>query len=434
MLQRLNINPVIVFSLLVFFVPPIVGFWASYYIAGWKALLIANALSGAGFFELAWFVGQRFRDGDDERDDLFPAFRRTDVKNWYRLKFYPFAVTVFWLRTFMALGSFCFCCVCIKFVLFGHDFRKPLTGTRRKVKEFLYWFFMNVLMLAAFMPVFNRHEEMDYSEYLGPDYKKTQKVPKTVPTFIANHQAWIDNITLTASPHLMAGYAAKKSTGKVWFLNAMIRGLHSLMITRGGTPEERDKQIQEIIDRQQLCMDDPRFPPIIIYPEGSQSNGTSLLTFKKGAFVSMLPVTPVVLKYKYMENGVNPAWDSMPFLAQAPLQFCYGLYSVTVHILPPFVPNEYLLKKHADKGSEEWEIFAWAVRDIMAKFGNFRKDESSLKDKLAYKDFMAGNYDQFTYKGKVIKAKPFWRTKPKIMPQPELDGSNQKTEQDKKKE
>ena len=29
----------------------------------------------------------------------------------------------------------------------------------------------------------------------------------------------------------------------------------------------------------------------------------------------MLPVTPVVIKYKYMESGVNPSWDSMPFIA-----------------------------------------------------------------------------------------------------------------------
>ena len=113
--------------------------------------------------------------------------------------------------------------------------------------------------------------------------------------------------------------AAKKSTSKVWFLNSMIAGLHSLMIVRGGTPEAREKQIQDIIDRQQMVIDDPRFPPICIYPEGSQSNGTSLLTFKKGAFASMLPVTPVVIKYSYMESGVNPSWDSMPFLAQAPL-------------------------------------------------------------------------------------------------------------------
>jgi hypothetical protein len=28
--------------------------------------------------------------------------------------------------------------------------------------------------------------------------------------------------------------------------------------------------------------------------------------------------------------------------------------------------------KYADKGTEKWEIYAWCVRDAMAKAGNFR--------------------------------------------------------------
>ena len=143
--QKLNLNPVIIFTLLVFFVPPVVGIYVSYYIAWWKALLIANALSGVGFFEIAWFLGQRFRDGDEQRDAMFPAFRRTDVHNWSKFKFYPMAATIFWARTFTALGSFCVCCVFIKIVLLGHDLKKPLTGFRRTLKEFFYWFFMNIL-------------------------------------------------------------------------------------------------------------------------------------------------------------------------------------------------------------------------------------------------------------------------------------------------
>ena len=47
--------------------------------------------------------------------------------------------------------------------------------------------------------------------------------------------------------------------------------------------------------------------------------------------------------------------------------------------LPLFVPNEYLFKTHADKGKEKWEIVAWAVRDIMAKAGNFNKCDMDLK-------------------------------------------------------
>ena len=43
--------------------------------------------------------------------------------------------------------------------------------------------------------------------------------------------------------------------------------------------------------------------------------------------------------------------------------------------MPPFTPNEEMLEKHADKGKEDWEIYAWCVRDAMAKAGNFEKRE-----------------------------------------------------------
>ena len=52
--------------------------------------------------------------------------------------------------------------------------------------------------------------------------------------------------------------------------------------------------------------------------------------------------------------------------------------------LPLFVPNEYLFKTHADKGKEKWEIVAWAVRDIMAKTGNFTKCDNDAKNMCEY--------------------------------------------------
>ena len=36
-----------------------------------------------------------------------------------------------------------------------------------------------------------------------------------------------------------------------------------------------------------------------------------------------------------------------------------------VGVLPPMVPTEYLFEKHADKGKERWEIYAWAVREVI---------------------------------------------------------------------
>ena len=45
-------------------------------------------------------------------------------------------------------------------------------------------------------------------------------------------------------------------------------------------------------------MEDKNIPPLIIFPEGGTTNGKYIIKFKKGAFVSLLPIWPKVIKYK----------------------------------------------------------------------------------------------------------------------------------------
>ena len=52
-----------------------------------------------------------------------------------------------------------------------------------------------------------------------------------------------------------------------------------------------------------------------------------------------------------------------------------GVQTLELKVLPDFEPNDYLFANHADKGEERWQIYAWAVKDIMAKAGNFGKSE-----------------------------------------------------------
>jgi len=35
--------------------------------------------------------------------------------------------------------------------------------------------------------------------------------------------------------------------------------------------------------------------------------------------------------------------------------------------MPEFTPNTEMLAKHADKGTQSWEIYAWCVRDAISK-------------------------------------------------------------------
>lgn len=65
--------------------------------------------------------------------------------------------------------------------------------------------------------------------------------------------------------------------------------------------------------------------------------------------------------------------------------------SCTVIELPEFQPNEYLFAHHSDKGTERWEIFAWAARDLMATAGGFSTCDIPLREKVHYEGFMQMN-------------------------------------------
>lgn len=66
----------------------------------------------------------------------------------------------------------------------------------------------------------------------------------------------------------------------------------------------------------------------------------------------MRTVRPIIVKYNW--SNFSPAWDVMPFVIQVIMQYSYPFYTVTSKVLPPFQPNDYLLKTHADKGKEPW--------------------------------------------------------------------------------
>lgn len=60
---------------------------------------------------------------------------------------------------------------------------------------FIFKIFSIILLrLGLAIRVERKIVDFDYSEYLGKDYKKTQKDIKHMSTFISNHVSWTDII------------------------------------------------------------------------------------------------------------------------------------------------------------------------------------------------------------------------------------------------
>jgi lysophosphatidylcholine acyltransferase/lyso-PAF acetyltransferase len=114
--------------------------------------------------------------------------------------------------------------------------------------------------------------------------------------------------------------------------------------------------------------------PVVIFPEGTTSNGRQLVKFHKGAFLCRVPVQPVVLQYKFW--NCDPSFTDVPAFKTA-LRTIWSLYTVLkVTYLPVYYPSEEEIM-NAD-------LYAANVRHAMATAVNLKERDDSLSDKFAY--------------------------------------------------
>lgn len=153
-----------------------------------------------------------------------------------------------------------------------------------------------------------------------------------------------------------------------------------MWIPRGTAQEDRDKALELIKERQELVEETGEYPPLLIYPEGTTSDGTFLYSFKKGAFLNEKKICPMILKYS-SGSAVDPCWDIVGIKPMIVLQLSWYCHSCHLYQLPDFEPNEYLFETHKDKGATRWEIYAWAMREIMMEHGGFESCSLTFREK-----------------------------------------------------
>uniref|UniRef100_A0A3P9BGZ2 Lysophosphatidylcholine acyltransferase 2 n=1 Tax=Maylandia zebra TaxID=106582 RepID=A0A3P9BGZ2_9CICH len=124
-----------------------------------------------------------------------------------------------------------------------------------------------------------------------------------------------------------------------------LQSLQPVLVSRTD-PDSRKNTINEINNR---AKSGGQWPQVLIFPEGTCTNRSCLITFKQGAFIPGVPVQPVLLRY--------PNKLVMYFLFD-----CSHTLLICLHasqFLPPHIPTEEEKKSPA--------LFASRVRETMAK-------------------------------------------------------------------
>jgi 1-acyl-sn-glycerol-3-phosphate acyltransferase len=116
--------------------------------------------------------------------------------------------------------------------------------------------------------------------------RKRVGTPK-VSTIVCNHTGLSECLNLVLSP-LFPAFTPKAELKNVPFIGTFARGFQSIFVNRAGTEEERNALVKTIMKRQIEIEDGGKnYSPILIFAEGTTTNGSALLPFKRGAFQAM---------------------------------------------------------------------------------------------------------------------------------------------------
>ena len=200
--------------------------------------VLLNALFGFFLLRWAWRKTTRVRNVNEERENLFPAYRRHDTHKWKLKSLYLRAMTTAFPRFFIALSLTLLSCVVGLIFMIGQDRSKPLTGMRRKIITF---FFTNISAMNCWLVGWTTQrtviENFDYSEYLGKGYKINTR---STTVCLAPHQSFID--TLIGVKHYFPRYCVKAELEKIPGLRNVLDALSCIYIQR----ENQERRIQAL--------------------------------------------------------------------------------------------------------------------------------------------------------------------------------------------
>ena len=154
---------------------------------------------------------------------------------------------------------------------------------------------------------------------------------------------------------------AKADLGAIPIIGAVMRQLQTFFVHRsnktGNKSGNHASGRHAVSDQIRARVGDARFPPILIFPQGTTTSGSVLTKFAAGAFLAGVPVQPVVVHYPFC--CLDPAWVPGPSTGWLLLRMLCQFHNfLTVTYLPVYEPSEAEVK--------DPHLFADNVRRVMA--------------------------------------------------------------------
>ncbi|XP_004077809.1 lysophosphatidylcholine acyltransferase 1 [Oryzias latipes] len=183
--------------------------------------------------------------------------------------------------------------------------------------------------------------------------KGQRALPTEAPILtLAPHSSYFDAIPVTMT---MSSIVMKAESKDIPLWGTLIKYIRPVFVSRSDQ-NSRKKTVEEIKRRAHSRGE---WPQIMIFPEGTCTNRSCLITFKPGAFIPAVPVQPVVIRYPNKLDSITWTWQGPGAFAILWLTLCQLHNEFVIEFLPIYTPSEEEKKNPA--------LFAVNVRRVMAQ-------------------------------------------------------------------
>jgi lysophosphatidylcholine acyltransferase/lyso-PAF acetyltransferase len=183
--------------------------------------------------------------------------------------------------------------------------------------------------------------------------KGTPAQRSEAPICVVNHQSFLDAFILFSMGRL--GTVAKEEVLKIPFCKHILQAGQTLTVNRTNR-QSSSSVLQQIEER---AKSEKPWPPLFMFPEGTCTNGTAVIAFKRGAFAPGKPVQPITIRYKWSNVDPCKVYGGGPGIASIICRLFTTLdSSAEVHFLPVVIPTP---EEQADP-----MLFSDRVRGVMA--------------------------------------------------------------------
>ncbi|XP_071923622.1 lysophospholipid acyltransferase LPEAT1 isoform X4 [Coffea arabica] len=196
---------------------------------------------------------------------------------------------------------------------------------------------------------------------------------------VSNHVSYLDILYHMSSS--FPSFVAKRSVAKLPLVGLISKCLGCVYVQRESKSSDFKGVSGIVNDRIKEAHQDKNAPMMMLFPEGTTTNGDFLLPFKTGAFLAKAPVLPVILRYPYQR--FSPAWDSISGVRHVFFLLCQFVNYMEVTKLPVYHPSQ--------QEKDDPRLYAENVRRLMAHEGGLVLSDIGLAEKRVYHAALNGN-------------------------------------------